>query len=50
MIDEFENNEEKIKLNEMKQLIKELIENQEIMNKKIYNMEKFISENLLIVL
>lgn len=50
MIDEFENNEEKIKLNEMKQLIKELIENQEIMNKKIYNMEKFISDNLLIVL
>lgn len=50
MIDEFENNEEINKINEMKQLIKELIENQEIMNKKIYNMEKFISENLLIVL
>lgn len=50
MIDEFENSEEINKINEMKQLIKELIENQEIMNKKIYNMEKFISENLLIVL
>jgi len=51
MIDININTIEKIDdINELKELIKELIQNQTVINNKIYNMEKFISDNLLIVL
>jgi len=42
--------EELDKINEMKDLINALIKNQEIIYNKMSSMEKYINENLLIVL
>lgn len=43
-------NYEITEINELKELLKELIKKQDNLNNKIYNMEKYISENLMIVL
>lgn len=48
-IDNYEINEIN-EINELKKLLKELIKKQDNLNNKIYNMEKYISENLMIVL